>query len=162
MRIKIITLVIFVALLAFAATYRFENIGSGGEVTGMTIFYKDKEIRFQAKLEIMEMEIENKELGISLDSNDLNFGTVPPESKVTKTLDINNTENVPLKVNIRTIGDISSHIWMERNNFVINPGESVKTGIMAYGKEPGYFEGEVILSMRQPRSALLGGITQWL
>ena len=71
-------------------------------------------------------------IGIDAGSDKLSFGMVPPGgTSVERKINIQNSRNYPLKVNVKKYGDIKGWVSVSPNSFIINQNEDKQVAFNA-------------------------------
>ncbi|MBD3249551.1 hypothetical protein GF336_05910 [Candidatus Woesearchaeota archaeon] len=78
--------------------------------------------------------------------NGLNLGTIPPGSRVERTLRLSHEYSKPLIAHVSAYRDIADWASMEKNDILIEPGDSVKSKIIFHippDIEKGSYSGKI-------------------
>jgi hypothetical protein len=106
-------------------------------------FYSVIDIRsFNISLDI----VEGANLGISGDTDKLDFGAIPNGATVEKAILVENYRKEPVKILIMVIGNVSPFIEVSENNFLIagNESRSVKLIAKPRDAEIGHHFGQAV------------------
>lgn len=127
---KIIWLSVIVAILSITATSLFYS------------FYKVDYVQ-----EFNMSIIVGDHLGIDVSEDKLSFGMVPPgKGSATRQINIQNSKNYPLKVNVHKYGEMKDWVSASPNSFVIRQNENKQVNFDArppQGAEYGNYTGKV-------------------
>jgi len=93
---------------------------------------------FPAKINVLEKS-QKMEIGVSGDSNVLDFGQIYVGMGSRKYINLTSSEEY--KVALKSNGNITHVIKFEKNDFIIKGQESVP--VYALPKSPGFYEGEI-------------------
>ena len=105
---NIVFLLIIIVLLSITATALFYS------------FYKVDYIK-----EFNMSMVVGDHIGIGIIKGELSFGMVPPgQGSSTRNIDIYNSKNYPLKVNIKKYGEIKDWVKVSPNGFIIGVNEN--------------------------------------
>lgn len=125
-------------------------------------------ISFTSKAKVFDPREENLTIGFSNDPNILDFGVLPGNGSYSKKyIKIENPFDEKIKVEVRVKGNISSKVFLPKNNFWLNEKERSELEIYFFSNQTlsGYFEGMVDLAIKKPRygfvyrfDKLLGGV----
>jgi len=115
--------------------------------------FRQRELVYGVSLNVFEQEASTGKsvIGISVDANSLNFGTVPKGAISGKYIAINNTEPLRSKVCISSAGNITGYISLETPCFVLNNSEEKRIYVQASGRDPGNFSGVLKVAVKTPR-----------
>ena len=83
-------------------------------------------------------------VGVNTDTDAIHFGKVPKGSGSQRILTLENNDNRPHTIVIKTFGNISGFVFVTENNFVMGPGTIKNVTIMAKVPEntnEGYYDG---------------------
>ncbi len=103
----------------------------------------------------------NRTIGISLDSGELEFGTMPLGSVSRKVIRLSNNANMNSKIIIRIIGDISPYINLSRQTMIFGPFEEKELEVALWASKAGEFSGKLIVEAVTPRNRLMEAVLQW-
>jgi hypothetical protein len=115
--------------------------------------FRQREVVYDIRLNVFEQKAGagKSVIGISVDENNLNFGTVPKGAISGKYIAINNTEPLRSKVCISSGGNITEYISWEGPCFVLNNSEEKRIYVQASGRDPGNFSGVLKVAVKTPR-----------
>ena len=104
---NIILLLIIVSILAITVTSLFYS------------FYKVDYVK-----EFNMSIIVGDHIGIDVSADELRFGMVPPgQGSATRNINVHNSKNYPLKVNVHKYGEIKDWVSVSPQNFIIKENE---------------------------------------
>ncbi|MFH1683214.1 MAG: hypothetical protein ABIA37_05460 [Candidatus Woesearchaeota archaeon] len=121
-------------------------------MTATSLFYSHYLVENVMMVE-MSLEIGDK-LGFDLEKDILNFGrTAPGVSSVTRFMEISNIEDYPIRIKIKTSGELSEWVTASEYNFVLSAGEIKKVDFVAAPPQDapqGEYSGKVrVLAMKK-------------
>lgn len=88
--------------------------------------------------------------GFDIELNKLTFGMIQPGFGASRAMTIQNNLKYPARVVISAKGDIKDFIYVEDNNFILNPGEKRALDFSVQiprGQKLGKYEGKVIVNL---------------
>ena len=126
--------------------------------------------RYPAYGEILNLEVVNESIGIGLssDTDALDFGKMPGNGSFSKKfILVNNTNNDAVLVSAKIYGNITPLISFDRNDFVLHINESAEIG--AYFKTKtdnqsfgaGNYSGELDIVIKRPQYEVLYWFLGW-
>lgn len=71
-------------------------------------------------------------MGFDLSSGKLNFGKIVPDNSASREIIIENNYDEPIKVSIKSSGEISDYMIVSENNFILVPLESKNISFSIY------------------------------
>lgn len=81
-------------------------------------FYVVKDVR------IIEMKAKVGDVyGLDVNSTAISFGIIPNYGNSERRMTIRNAYNIPLKVSIKTSGDMAGWVYASNSSFILNPAE---------------------------------------
>ncbi len=95
----------------------------------------------------MDMKVSDK-VGFNLDADAIHFGTTQAGSVSERGLTISHKYDFPVRVSIRTYGNLSEFVAVTDNEFLVQPGETREVKFLAdvpFGVEKGSYEGQVVV-----------------
>ena len=127
---NIILLLIIVAILSITTTALFYS------------FYKVDYVK-----EFNMSIIVGDHMGIDVSGDKLSFGMVPPgQGSATRNVNVYNSKNYPLKVNVHKYGRIKDWVSVSPSNFIIKQNENKQVNFNAgppEGTEYGNYTGKI-------------------
>jgi len=72
--------------------------------------------------------------GFDLSPGELSFGKIEVNQSATRDILVENKFNTPIKILIKSSGEISKNIIVSENNFILNPKESKNITFLIYTK----------------------------
>ncbi|RLJ05009.1 MAG: hypothetical protein DRP08_00315 [Candidatus Aenigmatarchaeota archaeon] len=158
--IRLIIFVISLSLLLFLS--EFFNIEQEPEVLVKNlsieqrdgIFFKNIVYRYPAEVNVIKLLDESKiNIGVSSDTDKFNFGrlvfNVTPASS--KFLSIPNNDKRAAKINIKSYGNISPFITVDKNNIIVEPGTKGEITVKLNASRLGRYVGEVDIFIKLPK-----------
>ena len=91
-------------------------------------------------------------MGFDLTPDSLNFGKIVPGSSATRNITITNTFDKPTITKIKSSGEISSHIIVSENNFILQPEESKNITFTVYSTknlEYKEYPGKIVITTKR-------------
>lgn len=79
----------------------------------------------------MSLQVEKGKLGIAVDSEKLNFGSILPGGSSAKKIIIGNEHDFPISVSFTPLGEIKEHVKVSENPSYLLPGETKEISIVA-------------------------------
>jgi len=105
------------------------------------------------KQELVASVIIGDHYGIDANGSALKFGMIPPNGATTqRQIIIGNSYNHNIKVQVYSEGNISGLLEISENSFILEPNKSkeVYFSVSASNIEQGYYDGKVIILIRNP------------
>ena len=96
--------------------------------------------------------IVDEKIGFDVDESYVHFGSVMPEGSSEKTIVLTNIHSEPLKVNMKTVGELSDWINITENNFILNEYAAKNVTLIAnvpFNAEYGNYTGKLIVLFRK-------------
>lgn len=127
------------------------------------IFFDTIVDRFPAKAVVSLPRVENQTLnmGLSTDTDKLDFGVVSQNQTVRKFLNFGSQYPV-LKACVVSYGGISQFITVDRQSFSIAEGETGESMLEFSSPDVGNFTGEVDMITKRPKFDLLAPLLPWV
>ena len=100
----------------------------------------------------MDMEVKNK-IGFNVDTDKIHFGGLPPGGMSEREIVISHDFDFPVKVSIKTSGELAEYVTVSDNNFILSPLESKKITFYAIIDEDvplGNYTGNARFEFRRP------------
>lgn len=119
------------------------------------LFFSYEITKYPSSVEIVSPQFKEKKLTIGLvtDPWNLNFGIIPIGSYGTRHLNISNSEKNKVIVNFNVYGNIKHLISFSKNNFVLNPNESIYIDVFlntTSSTKVGNYTGEIDVIIKKP------------
>ncbi|MBN2013674.1 MAG: hypothetical protein JW778_00690 [Candidatus Altiarchaeota archaeon] len=165
---------IFLAMVGFMGFLITDNTPTGFMLSGKTAepeeyvqritregdesLFFDKIIdRIPARVSVVHPRTENNtiKVGVSADTNELNFGVVIQNMSVRKFLNIASDDASTVKICIVSYGNISSFIRAEQVDFIMEKGDSTEVMLEFNGDLVGNYTGEVDVVTKKPKYGFL-------
>ena len=157
-------LVIAVLILTYAgiATEKYSlpqdyvNKNSREDSSGLLI--RNTIIRYAVKANVTILNTSNMNItvGVASQTDELNYGNLPQNITMRKFVDLNNSENSPVKICIIERGDVSGHLYVTQGNSMIIPAKEkgqLELGFNA--TDARVYSGEMDIVVRKPKYDLL-------
>ena len=145
---------VFVLLLLWPYEYVPQEIVKNQTVlTKKLPLYLITVVRYPSEIEIVKGNLtSNLYLGISTETNRLNFGKIPENLTVRKYISLTNQENVKVLVKVKVFGNISKIITPSVEKIILGPGENFQVEITANttNRCPGFYDGEIDIVVKKP------------
>ncbi len=87
-------------------------------------------------------------MGFDLTPGNLNFGGIVPGYGASRGIVINNSYGNPIRIKIKSYGEISNNLIVSENNFVLNPSESRNVTFSIYTNKSmqlGEYDGKIVI-----------------
>jgi len=121
------------------------------------IFFSYKIAKYPSGVNVTSEKI-NPTIGFVTDPWNLNFGIIPTGGYGERHLNISNPGKSKVRVNFNVYGSIKPMISFSKNNFILEPNESVYVDIVlntTVVNEPGYYTGEIDVIIKKPNFSFL-------
>jgi len=128
---------------------------------GYNIFFDEYIIKYPINVTIIKVMNQSFKVGISSDTDKLNFGKLPLYFSERKNIKINNPTTKPIEIKLKSYGNITEFIHYP-DKLIVNSKTSKLVTIMLNATKLGYYDGELDVIVRSPRYNFLGGIIKWL
>ena len=113
------------------------------------LFYEYEIFRYPVRAKVLKGVFN---VGVSVDTNILDFGELPLGSKGKKTIWLNNSEEKEVKVEIIIFGEIKPFLKVEEESFVLTANEKKPIIVEFNALKEGNFTGELDILIKKPRS----------
>jgi hypothetical protein len=157
MKFKLLAILVIIALIMIAFVYRNRFEISGNTVEYAGLFVSERVTGYDMKAEVTSPD--NSTLGMAAEEH-LNFGRIPSGSKVRKTIFLVNDEQTLVKIRIMSEGDISPHISVSKNNFLLSNTSEIT--VTFDSENTGNFTGTLNVLAIKPKNWLAGWFLQWM
>lgn len=167
---KILLLFVVLVLLIFVFWFMLKRILTQENITNIylvekdsNLFYNLEIVRIPARALVFSPE-ENLTLGFSNDPNILDFGIIPGNGSYSKKyLQLENYHDIKVKVEVKTLGNISSKIIVKNREFWLGEKEKTNLEIIFFTNETlsGYYEGEVRVYIKIPKHEIVYSIDKF-
>jgi len=129
-----------------------------------SIFFKQDTVRYPAKAIVKNLTfVDNKvKIGIASQTYELNFGEIPIEVVVRKTILLKNNEMRPVKVKFAIFGNITPYIELDENYIILEPLESREIEVKLNATTIGEFNGELDVIVKSPKYDFLVPFIEWV
>ncbi len=95
------------------------------------------------------------DIGFAISLTELEFGSMPVSGKGARTLMVNNTRDVPIRLKISSMGSISDYLEFQKNDIILQPDENITVDItFSADGEPGDYNGTVLVTTVVPKSPM--------
>ncbi len=92
--------------------------------------------------------------GVSITSNELDFGEMPLGGVSRKFLSISNNGRYLALVNFRTEGNISDFIELDMNDILLSPSSGAEVTVKLNATNRGVYSGKLVITMMQAKNRL--------
>jgi hypothetical protein len=115
------------------------------------ILFEYQTFSYPARVKVLG-KTENMQIGVSGDTWLLDFGQIYVGVGSRKYVNI--TTNDSFKVSLKAVGNISSIVKFEKNNFIVNGG-NIAIPIYVEPKRPGFYEGRIKIVFKKVKYPFL-------
>lgn len=155
----IIILIVFIFFLIISKKEPEEFVKNRTFVSYSDFFFTYEVIKYPTNITIYSPNSEeNLKIGITTDTDNLNFGIIPGNgSYVKRYLNLTNKKEKDAKIIFNVYGNISSLVKFEKNNFILHANETSLIGIYLHTKSAkyGYYSGEIDVIVQRPKFEFL-------
>ncbi len=130
-------------------------------IFGKNIFFDEFVIRYPENVSIVETAPGKAPLGISTDTDKLNFGILPLNFSERKRINIRNPMRRSVEVKMYSFGNINRLIKYPKK-IIVKPGEERYVTIKLNATELGNFSGEFDVVVRYPTSKFSEVVMKWI
>ena len=117
---KVIVLVLAVAILAsFGAFYRYDVETTGNSVSSSGFFASESVVSYRMNCSVVETESEEMQIGIAVQTYEMDFGVLPVGTGATKYINLTNNEPMPVKISLSVDGSIEPFVEINENNYIL-------------------------------------------
>jgi len=99
----------------------------------------------------VDVEVGNK-VGFNLDPDAIHFGTMPAGNKGLRHMRFNNNREIPVRVGLKTGGELRDWLVFSDNNFVLEKGDEKRVNITMYVPKDvskTKYEGKLVVYIKQ-------------
>ncbi|MEA3255769.1 MAG: hypothetical protein U9Q22_08055 [Candidatus Altiarchaeota archaeon] len=131
--------------------------------TESTLFLRDI-VRYPLRANVTPLRIaDNKiKVGVSIETDELNFGVVSENLTVRKFINLKNNDKVPVKMCIPSYGNIKPYILLSKNNFILKEGQALEVEIAFNATKVGIYSGELDVIAIKPKHPFLANFFGWV
>lgn len=140
--------------------YAYDIDVSGGMTSRTSLFLTELTTTYPMKCDVVELNRSDVAIGVAVDTDRLDFGMlIAGSSGSTRTVNIGNNEDVPVKIRLSADGSIAPYVDFGENNFVLDVGEGRTVNIRMSSDEPGNYTGTLFISAKKVNYGWMEGIT---
>ena len=129
-----------------------------------TTFYNTTLVRYGTNAIVKPLEAINGtvKVGISTDSDKIDWGIIPQGVEVGKIINLDNSRPVDAKIDILVYGNVTPFITIGGgNSFILKSGEGRSIEIAFKAEEIGEYSGEIDIYVRVPKNWLVGSFLDY-
>lgn len=131
--------------------------------TESTLFLRDI-VRYPLRANVTPLRTTDSKIrvGVSIETDELNFGVVSENLTVRKFINLKNNGKVPVKICIPSYGNIKPYIITRKNNFILREGQALEVEIAFNATRIGLYSGELDVIAIKPKHPFLANFLDWV
>ena len=133
----------------------------GNYIFGRNLFFDEYAIRYPSNVSVVLSARGKLPLGISTDTDKLNFGILPLNFSERKKINIRNPTKHVVEVRAYSFGNITKFLEYPRR-VIVAPGKTSGMTIRLNATELGNYSGEFDVVVRYPKNKLFEGMIKWI
>ena len=136
---------------------------SGFFHTESTLFLRDI-VRYPLRANVTPLRIADSKIkvGVSVETDELNFGVVSENLTVRKFINLKNNDKVPVKMCMPSYGNIKQYVLLSKDNFILKEGQAVEVEIAFNATKVGLYSGELDVIAIKPKHPFLANFLGWV
>ncbi len=171
-KITLITIVAIIILILFSEIYGNYNPPNSYVLNetrervanypfGKNLFFDEYVIRYPLNVSVVSFGNGKVPLGISTDTDKLDFGILPLNFSERKKINIRNPTNKNVELRMYSFGNITKLLKYTKR-IVVAPRQTKEITIKLNATEIGNYTGELDVLIRYPKNKLFEGLIKWI